>query len=354
VTSDLRILVVDDDPLLLPALGRTLRSWGYEAATAHSAEEALTALHHQSADVVIADFILPGMDGVALLEWVAKRFPDTTGILMSGSHDEAIARASKNSAVAGFVGKPIDPAALASIIALSAGKLPSSAHQEPPTPSEGPMVKLARLAGGVSHDLAAALVRANRAVDDVACTMSPDDPRRDGLAEAKAALDEARGTLTRLSRFADRDPVDAAHVELNEFAGELPRLLGGVLSDTIVLVVTPSAEPCAIAVDQALLEHVLIDLAVRARQRLPKGGQVRINLKGEPGGKWAEMSIEDDGPEEPASFEPYARFGAAAGIGDRDPLRLADCHGTVGRLGGSLRASDDGRTLVLRLPVATS
>ncbi len=58
-----RILVVDDEPLIVEMIEETLLSEGYEIDKAYSGEEALQKLEEQMPDLVLLDLMLPGMDG---------------------------------------------------------------------------------------------------------------------------------------------------------------------------------------------------------------------------------------------------------------------------------------------------
>ena len=77
------ILVVDDDEGLLPALVDAFGAQGYRAEGAQSASEALEKLERAAFDVLLTDLMMPGMDGVALLERVRARFPEMVMILMT-------------------------------------------------------------------------------------------------------------------------------------------------------------------------------------------------------------------------------------------------------------------------------
>lgn len=64
----MRILVVEDDPLLADGLVQTLRRQGYKSDGVASAEQALTTVDEDSFGLVILDVGLPGMDGFDLLK----------------------------------------------------------------------------------------------------------------------------------------------------------------------------------------------------------------------------------------------------------------------------------------------
>jgi DNA-binding NtrC family response regulator len=78
-----RCLVVDDDPQVLNALVRVVQAQGLECLSAASADDALTLLERSGeVAVLISDIRMPGTDGVALLEEVRRRFPDTAVIML--------------------------------------------------------------------------------------------------------------------------------------------------------------------------------------------------------------------------------------------------------------------------------
>ncbi len=74
-----KILLVDDDPLVLRSLEASLRASGYEVWGADSAERAVALAAEAAPDAVVTDYRMPGMDGVALLERLAER---STGMVM--------------------------------------------------------------------------------------------------------------------------------------------------------------------------------------------------------------------------------------------------------------------------------
>jgi len=72
-----RVVVIDDDPLVLDAVGNLLRSWGCTAIAAPSAAEALAALaaRPEPPDLIISDFHLAdGGDGIAAIERLREKF----------------------------------------------------------------------------------------------------------------------------------------------------------------------------------------------------------------------------------------------------------------------------------------
>jgi HD-like signal output (HDOD) protein/CheY-like chemotaxis protein len=89
------VLLVDDEPLILRTLQRSLRfdKSRWSTATAGSGLEALEILARQTVDVVVTDMCMPGMDGVQLLGHVKDLYPGTARLVLSGYADtESVTR----------------------------------------------------------------------------------------------------------------------------------------------------------------------------------------------------------------------------------------------------------------------
>jgi DNA-binding NarL/FixJ family response regulator len=82
------IMLVDDDPGILSALKRMLRRDGYELVTHSNARAALDELETRQVDVIVSDYKMPGKNGIDLLEEVARSWPRTARILLSGWSNE--------------------------------------------------------------------------------------------------------------------------------------------------------------------------------------------------------------------------------------------------------------------------
>ncbi len=111
------ILFVDDDPLVLRAFSRDLRNPNVSITLAHSASEGINLLSDKDFSIVIADFQMPGIDGIAFLEEVARKKPHAIRILTSGRADFNMAIEVINRVgLFNFIPKPWDPYTLRDII----------------------------------------------------------------------------------------------------------------------------------------------------------------------------------------------------------------------------------------------
>jgi len=70
-----RVLIVDDVRLVLASLRRALERAGFRVEAAESGADALALLEGTEIDVVLSDFMMPGMNGIELLREVAARWP---------------------------------------------------------------------------------------------------------------------------------------------------------------------------------------------------------------------------------------------------------------------------------------
>lgn len=105
-----QILFVDDEPILLEGLKRSLRSMRnhYTMTFSASSEEALKVLAQTPYDVVVSDMRMPKMDGAQLLSEVQCRYPDVVRIILSGYSDHETILRSIN-ATHQFLVKPCRP-----------------------------------------------------------------------------------------------------------------------------------------------------------------------------------------------------------------------------------------------------
>lgn len=85
-----RILFVDDEPMVLSGLQRSLRSMReeWEMAFVTSGSDALQRMEQQQFDIIVTDMRMPGMSGTELLEEVKRRFPQCFRMVLSGQADK--------------------------------------------------------------------------------------------------------------------------------------------------------------------------------------------------------------------------------------------------------------------------
>ncbi|HEY0919666.1 response regulator [Devosia sp.] len=80
----MRILIVDDEPLIRLGLMSLVEEWGYEADMAADAKSAIALMEQERFDLIITDVDMPGMDGIALAHYAASTWPPIRIIVVSG------------------------------------------------------------------------------------------------------------------------------------------------------------------------------------------------------------------------------------------------------------------------------
>ncbi len=129
--SKKEILFVDDEPNILSAIKRMLRSMRkeYDFYFAEGGKEALELMESRSIDAVVSDMRMPGMDGAEFLTHVKERYPQAIRIMLTGQADEESVYRTV-SVVHQFLSKPCDPDTLKNIIVRSCAlrELLSSTH----------------------------------------------------------------------------------------------------------------------------------------------------------------------------------------------------------------------------------
>ncbi|HEY4066853.1 MAG TPA: EAL domain-containing response regulator [Burkholderiaceae bacterium] len=142
-----RILLVDDDPFMLALQSRMLRGMGYQhVRSAGGGQAALTALqqHASSADIIVCDLKMPGMDGVEFLQRLNGGLFTGSVILLSGEGARIMHTVRKllsggRMTILGALEKPARPESLRELIGCwktSAGAAPAPAIARPVTAAE--------------------------------------------------------------------------------------------------------------------------------------------------------------------------------------------------------------------------
>jgi len=81
---DEKILIVDDDKVILDGFAKLLTKKGYNITTSESGEKAIEYIKNESFDLVLTDIALKGMDGISVLKEVKKHSPNSLVIMITG------------------------------------------------------------------------------------------------------------------------------------------------------------------------------------------------------------------------------------------------------------------------------
>jgi CheY-like chemotaxis protein len=146
-------------------------------------------------------------------------------------------------------------------------------------------------------------------------------------------------------------------VDLNAVVAETERMLRRLIGEDVILTTTLALDLGRVRVDPGQLEQVLMNLAVNARDAMPRGGKLTITTRNvaRPGGEAVQLSVTDTGSGMDAGtrarlFEPFFTTkepGKGTGLG------LAVVHGIVTQSGGQIEVDsepDRGTTFRIELP----
>ncbi len=102
-----KVILVDDEENVLKALKRALSTESYDIETYSNGADVLARAKEVSFDLVVSDYRMPGLDGVALLSELKKLQPDAMRLILSGYSDlDALLGAINQAEIYRFISKP--------------------------------------------------------------------------------------------------------------------------------------------------------------------------------------------------------------------------------------------------------
>ena len=231
------------------------------------------------------------------------------------------------------------------------------------------MEAVGRLAGGIAHDfnnlLTAILGYADLLIRDLPADSRP----RKDAEEIQKAGRSAADMIRELLAFGRKQVLQPVVLDLKAVTEGTQNLLRRLLGAQVELVVESTAEPDCVRADRTQLEQVLVNLAVNARDAMPRGGRLTIRTSvvaldgvvAEPGlpplnGRYAVLTVSDTG--EGMSEETRARifepFFTTKPVGKGTGLGLATVYGIVKQSGGHIWVESErgkGTSFNVALPV---
>jgi FixJ family two-component response regulator len=123
VSSDVaNVFVVDDDAAVRRALGRLLRSAGYEPETFACAEDFLKGSHFEAPGCILADIQLPGLNGLELQQTLADANRQLAIVFITGHGDVPMSVRAMKAGAVDFLSKPFDDEELLQAVAQALNK----------------------------------------------------------------------------------------------------------------------------------------------------------------------------------------------------------------------------------------
>jgi signal transduction histidine kinase/ActR/RegA family two-component response regulator len=137
---------------------------------------------------------------------------------------------------------------------------------------------IGRLAGGVAHDFNNLLTAILGYSELLLLDLVPGHPMHEGLAEIKKAAERAAALTRQLLAFSRKQVIAPQILDLNAILGDMGKMLGRLIGENIELVTSPAPAPAPVKADPNQLQQVLMNLAVNARDAMPRGGRLTLTI----------------------------------------------------------------------------
>jgi PAS domain S-box-containing protein len=230
------------------------------------------------------------------------------------------------------------------------------------------MEAVGQLAGGVAHDFNNLLTVITGRSALLLGRLKADDPLRRSIEQIQKTADRAAALTRQLLAFSRKQVLQRKVLDLNTTVSDMSAMLRRLIGEDIDLLLTPGPGAGHVNADPGQLEQVLLNLAVNARDAMPRGGTLgvetdNVRLDAEPPdrpnalppGPYAVLRVMDTGVGMDAAtqariFEPFFTTKAP---GKGTGLGLSMVHGVVRQHGGAIRVRSvpgGGTTFEIYLP----
>lgn len=234
------------------------------------------------------------------------------------------------------------------------------------------MEAIGTLAGGVAHDFNNLLTVILGNIELAFGMMQPADPVGPRLVEVERAAKRA-GVLTRqLLAFSRRQKMERRRINLNDTIGELIKLLHRIIGADVEVNLKTESDLSAIFADPAQIEQVVMNLAVNARDAMPLGGRLNIEISNVeldenyqrlyPDvllGRYVLITVSDNGTgmDEQTKARLFEPFFTTKEVGRGTGLGLSMVYGIIKQNDGHINVYSElghGTTFKLYLPIVES
>jgi PAS domain S-box-containing protein len=229
------------------------------------------------------------------------------------------------------------------------------------------METVGRLAGGVAHDFNNLLTVINGTAELVSMQLRENDPLQADVLQIRSAGERAASLTRQLLAFSRKQIVNPAIFDLHEVVADMQPMLRRLIGEDIELLVR-SSPGVAVQADPGHVEQLMMNLVVNARDAMPMGGRLTIDVQGvevdeaqasaqasmRPG-RYVRLAVGDTGVgmDEAARLRIFEPFFTTKPAGHGTGLGLATVYGIVKQSGGTIGVSSEpgtGTTFTIWLP----
>lgn len=360
--TPLRLLLLEDDPIDADLVAATLSEAGLEctAKRVDTRRDFLAALETGDFDLILADYSIPGFDGMTALSLARQLTPDIPFLFVSATIGEELAIDAMHLGATDYVLKqrlgrlvPSVQRALRERDERRERKRAEEAlaQSERQFRQAQKMEAVGRLAGGIAHDFNNLLTVIMGYSHVLATELGRQHPLYTKIEETQKAGERAAMLVRQLLAFSRKQPLEPKHLSLNNVVANLEGMLHRLIGADIRLVIRLDQGSSQVRADQAQLEQVLMNLVVNARDAMPNGGTLTIetaqvelaksplyHVEPLPPGTYVKLSVGDTGSgmdreTQAHIFEPFFTTkdeGKGSGLG------LSTVFGIVTQSGGAI------------------
>jgi signal transduction histidine kinase len=358
----LRLLQLEDNPVDAELIVSTLNEGGIpcEAKRVDRRDAFITALKEGQLDVILADYSLPGFDGITALGLARQLRPDIPFIFVSGTLGEELAIDAMHRGATDYILKQrlgrLVPSLQRAIREIQErqerARVEEALRQSEKQLRQAQKLEaVGRLAGGLAHDFNNLLTVIMGHGQVLLGEMPVDHPLRNKIEEMQKAGDRAATLIRQLLTFSRKQPSAPKVLSLNPIVTNFETMVRRLIGEDLDLTIKLAPQDLRIKADPAQIEQVLMNLVVNARDAMPKGGKLvietaQVDLSRTPMyhvqppalGPYVKLSVSDTGTGMPSDviahiFEPFfttKEDGKGTGLG------LSTVFGIVTQSGGGI------------------
>ena len=213
---------------------------------------------------------------------------------------------------------------------------------------------LGLLAGGVAHDFNNVLAVIASSTGMLESVVPADHPDRELVDDIDRAVRRASGLTRQLLAFSRKQSVEPVTLDVNAGITETRKMLRRMVGDDIVIETSLDPEVPRIRIDAGYFVQVIMNLAVNARDAMPRGGRLTFASRTHANNEVVlEISDTGTGMTDDVKARVFEPFFTTKGLGQGTGLGLSVVHGIVQQAGGTIDIDSElgvGTTVRLRFP----
>ncbi|MBZ0153175.1 MAG: response regulator [Planctomycetes bacterium] len=219
------------------------------------------------------------------------------------------------------------------------------------------MEAVGRLAGGVAHDINNLLTGILGHLSLALQQLPASHPAGADLRAARSAVDNGAAVVRQLLAFARRDRSEPRVIDVGERVRDGEILLRRLLREDIDLRITVGPGPHHVRIDPVQLQQVVVNLVLNARDAMPAGGRLQIDVDRRADAHEVVVVVADTGVgmSEQVLRHAFEPFFTTKAIGEGTGLGLSSCYAIVEQAGGTIRIDShpgQGTRVTVTLPAA--